>query len=134
MRGRYEAAKSKGPVILTGDFNCPPTGKDSGAYGIVTGEVPPVKVDKEFTETYHPGGHQLPDFRFLDTRAETPRFAVSANFATATGWSPVPTKKWARIDFVLAGGSRRKWCVNFRIGCVLMKGATSVPFDLFFPG
>jgi endonuclease/exonuclease/phosphatase family metal-dependent hydrolase len=111
VRGRYEAATSEGPVLLTGDFNSAPTGSDSGAYRIVTGEVPPVQVDGKFTKTYSPGGRQLPDFKFLDTRAETPRFNVSANFATFTDWSPNVTKNWARIDFVL-GGSNRRWCVH----------------------
>jgi endonuclease/exonuclease/phosphatase family metal-dependent hydrolase len=121
IRGRYEAATYEGPVFLTGDFNSPPTGSDSGAYGITTGKVPPVQVDRRFIETYNPGEHQLPDFKFLDTRAETLRFNVSANFATFTGWSPSVTKDWARIDFVL-GGSNRRWCVHF--GCMLRKGAT----------
>jgi len=108
VRGRYEAATSKGPVILTGDFNSSPTGSDSGAYGIATGKVPPVQVDKKFTEKYTPEGNQLSDFKFLDTRTVTPRFNVSANFATFTGWSPTVTKGWGRIDFVL-GGSNRRW-------------------------
>ena len=60
---------------------------------------------------YNPGEHQL-DFKFLDTLVETPRFGVSSNFATFTGWSPTVTEKWERIDFVL-GGSNRRWCVHF---------------------
>jgi len=108
VRGRYEAARFKGPVLLTGDFNSSPTGSDSGAYGIITGKIPPVKVDSRFAETYTPEGNKLPGFKFLDTRAETPRFNVSANFATFTGWSPDVTKEWERIDFVL-GGSNREW-------------------------
>jgi len=114
VRGRYEAATSKGPVFLTGDFNSPPTGGDSGAYGITTGNIPPVRVDKKFKEKYHTEKDQFPDFKFLDTRAETPRFGVSENFATFTGWSPKVTKGWLRIDFVL-GGSCRRWCVHFPI-------------------
>ena len=120
IRGRYEAAMSNGPVLLTGDFNSPPTGGDSGAYEIVTGKIPPVPVDSKFTKTYTPDGNQLPGFKFLDTRLETPRFNVSANFATFTGWSPTATKMWSRIDFVL-GGSNRRWCVRFP-GFVLRKG------------
>jgi len=112
IRGRFEAATSGGPVLLTGDFNSPPTGNDSGAYGIITGKIPPIKVDKKFTEKYTPGGSQVPDFKFLDTRVVTPRFNVSANSATFTGWSPTVTKEWQRIDFVL-GGSNRKWYVHF---------------------
>ena len=94
-----------------GDFNSPPTGRDSGAYGIVTKKEPPVQVSREFAEAYNPGERNLPDFKFLDTRAETPRFNVSANFATFTGWSPNVTKEWTRIDFVL-GGNNRRWCVS----------------------
>jgi len=108
IRGRYEAARTEGPVLLMGDFNSPPTGDDSGAYAIVTGQVSPVQVDSKFTERYTPKGDQFPGFKFLDTRAETPRFNVSGNFATFSGWSPSMTKWWARIDFVL-GGSNREW-------------------------
>ena len=93
-----------------GDFNSPPAGNDSGAYRIVTGQLPPVQVDKKFSETYAPEGSHLPDFKFLDTRVETPRFNVSANFATFSGWSPTVTKWWTAIDFVL-GGSNRNWYV-----------------------
>ena len=112
IRGRYEAATSGGPVLLTGDFNSPPTGSDSGAYGILTGKVSPVQGDEKFTKRYTPGENKFPDFKFLDTRVVTPRFNVSANFATFTNWSPTVTKDWARIDFVL-GGSSRSWYVHF---------------------
>lgn len=71
-----------------------------------------MQVNPKFTETYAPKGNQLPDFKFLDTRVETPRFDVSANFATFTGWSPTVKKEWTRIDFVL-GGSNREWYVHF---------------------
>jgi len=115
IRGRYEAATSKGPVLLAGDFNNPPTGGNSGAYRVITGKVPPGWVGKRSRETYDTGKDQLPDFRFLDTRAETPRFGVSENFATFTGWSPTVTEEWARINFVL-GASCRRWCVPFPLG------------------
>ena len=85
--------------------------------------MPPVEVDRKFTEKYSPEGNQLPDFKFLDTRAVTPRFNVAANFATFTGWSPTVTKEWMKIDFVL-GGSNREWCVHLPDQCgVLGKGA-----------
>ena len=112
IRSRYEAATFGGPVLLTGDFNSPPTGSDSGAYEIITGKAPPVQVDRKFTEVYTPERNQLPDFKLLDTRAETPKFNVSANFATFTGWSPTSTAEWTRLDFVL-GGSNRRWYVRF---------------------
>jgi len=108
IRGRFEAATSKGPVILTGDFNSPPTGGSSGGYGVTTGKVHPVQVAKEFTDKYNPGPDELPDFKFLDTRVETPKFGVSGNFATFTDWSPTKTAGWERIDFIF-GGSNRRW-------------------------
>lgn len=111
VRGRYEAATSGGPVFLTGDFNSPPSGRDSAAYNILTGQTAPVAVDGEFAGRYDPGQNQLPDFKLLDTRVETPRLWVSANFATFTGWSPTVTKEWGRIDFVLAGNNGG-WCVE----------------------
>jgi len=77
IRGRYEAATPEGPALLTGDFNNPSAGSDSGAYRVITRKVPPVRGDKRFRETYNTGKDQLPDFGFLDTRAETQRFAVS---------------------------------------------------------
>jgi endonuclease/exonuclease/phosphatase family metal-dependent hydrolase len=67
IRGRFEAAISRGPVILTGDFNSSSTGTDSGTYQIVTGKLPPVKVDKKFAVKYSPRGEVFPDFKFLDT-------------------------------------------------------------------
>ena len=112
-----------------GDFNSPPTGGDSGAYQITTGKAPLVQVDRKFTETYTPGGNQLPDFKFLDTRVETPRFNVSANFATFTGWSSTVAKGWTMIDFVL-GGSNRGWCVDFPDHSCTLKGAARTPFDV----
>ena len=120
IRGRYEAATSKGPVLLTGDFNSAPTGGDSGAYQIITGKVPPVPVDSKFTKTYTPSGNQGAGFKYLDTRLETPRFNVSANFATFTGWSLTATRMWSRIDFVL-GGNNRRWCVRFIQICTWKK-------------
>jgi len=110
IRGRYEAAISGGPVFLMGDFNSSPSGDDSGAYRITTGKASPVQVDSKFVEKYTPEGNQHPDFTFLDTRAETPRLKVSANFATFIGWSPSVTTHWLAIDFVF-GGSNRSWYV-----------------------
>ena len=122
IRGRYEAVMSEGPVLLMGDFNSPPTGSDSGAYMIATGKVPPMQVDRRFVEKYSTEEREFPSFKFLDTLVETPRFGVSANFATFTGWSPKEAKQWTRIDFVL-GGSNRRWYVHFH-DCALRKGAT----------
>ena len=96
--------------MLTGDFNCPPSGPESGAYQIITGALPPVPVDPEFADKYRPKEDVFVDFKFLDIRTETPRLGVSGNFATFTGWSPTVTTKWERIDFVF-GGNNGAWCV-----------------------
>src|ERR1700723_2185389 len=45
VRGRYEAVHTNGPVLVTGDFNSPQTGHDSGAYKICTGEEAAVPVN-----------------------------------------------------------------------------------------
>ena len=71
-----------------------------------------MRVDKAFADKYDPGPDKLPDFKFLDARVETPRLAVSGNFATFTGWDSTATTEWERIDFVF-GGSNRGWCVHF---------------------
>ena len=98
--------------MLTGDFNSSSAGSDSGAYQITTGKLPPVKVDDKFADKYNPKSDIFPDFKFLDTRAETPRFGVSGSFATFTGFSPTVTKEWTRIDFIF-GGNNRGWCRFF---------------------
>ncbi|KAF9781131.1 Endonuclease/exonuclease/phosphatase [Thelephora terrestris] len=116
VRGRFEAATSNGPVILTGDFNSSPTGDDSGAYGVITGKVPPMQVAKEFTDKFNPGPNELPDFKFLDTRVETPKLGVSGNFATFTGWSPTRTAEWGRIDFAFGGNNGRWKSTAYKVG------------------
>lgn len=51
-RARYEAYKTRGPVIITGDFNSQATGSDSGAYQIITGQIPPVAINATFAAKY----------------------------------------------------------------------------------
>ncbi|KAL0946258.1 hypothetical protein HGRIS_012513 [Hohenbuehelia grisea] len=112
IRARFEAVKTGSPVIITGDYNSPPTGTDSGAYKIITGASPPVPVNATFAAKFAVADNELPDFKLLDLRAEAPRQNVSANFATFTGFtSPTDTSNWARIDFVF-GGSNGGWKTN----------------------
>ncbi|EJD54707.1 DNase I-like protein [Auricularia subglabra TFB-10046 SS5] len=109
MRARYEAAKSGEPVLITGDFNSPPIGTDSGAYEIVTGQIPPIAVNETFAAKFAVNDDQLPDFKLLDIRAEAPRDQVGRNYATYTAWGkPTDTSAWTRIDFVF-GGSNGGW-------------------------
>jgi len=121
VRGRYEAFTSSGSVFFMGDFNSSPTGVDSGAYKVITGQAPPLSIDESFRKKYNTGSadgdaKDLSNFKFLDIREETPRFGVSANFATFTGWSPTITALWVRIDFVF-GGSNGGWkSTSYHVG------------------
>lgn len=107
-RARYEALHT-GPVVLTGDFNSPPTGTDAGAYEIVTGSLPPVPINATFAAQYAVPSDKLSNFVLKDLKAENPRFAVSGNYATYTGFvAPGDSTFYTRIDFVF-GGSNGGW-------------------------
>jgi endonuclease/exonuclease/phosphatase family metal-dependent hydrolase len=120
IRARYEAAQHGEPVLITGDFNSPPTGVDSGAYQIITGASKPVAVNTTFAAKYAVGDDQLPGFEMLDLRAAAPRIRVNANFATFTGFNtPADTSDWTRIDFIF-GGSNGGWdATSYKVGSSL---------------
>ncbi|KAL0562677.1 hypothetical protein V5O48_019406, partial [Marasmius crinis-equi] len=104
-RARYEAVVNGGPVFITGDFNSPSTGSDSGAYNIITGAQPPVAINATFAAKFDTGGEGA-NFTMLDLRGQAPRQAVSKNFATFTGFTnPNDTSSWTRIDFILGGSN-----------------------------
>ncbi|OJT03677.1 hypothetical protein TRAPUB_5705 [Trametes pubescens] len=108
-RARFEAFKTGGPVIVTGDFNSPATGTDSGAYQIITGELPPVAINQTFAAKYAVPPGALPNFTMVDLKGQAPRSAVSGNYATYTGFNaPGDASVYTRIDFVF-GGSNGKW-------------------------
>ncbi|KAL0066334.1 hypothetical protein AAF712_006592 [Marasmius tenuissimus] len=110
-RAKYEAVKNGGPVFITGDFNSPSTGSDSGGYSIITGASPPVAINATFAQKFSTG-NEGGDFKMFDLRGEAPRQAVSKNFATFTGFTePADTSSWSRIDFVF-GGSNKGWKVD----------------------
>ncbi|KAJ8087591.1 hypothetical protein PM082_006424 [Marasmius tenuissimus] len=110
-RAKYEAIQNGGPVFITGDFNSPSTGSDSGGYSIITGASPPVAINTTFAQKFSTG-NEGGDFKMLDLRGEAPRQAVSKNFATFTGFTePADTSSWSRIDFVF-GGSNKEWEVD----------------------
>ncbi|TFK41435.1 Endonuclease/exonuclease/phosphatase [Crucibulum laeve] len=111
-RSRFEAVNTNAPVIITGDFNSPSTGTDSGAYEIITGATPPVAINATFAAKFAVKGDQLPDFKLLDLRAEAPRRSVSSTFATFTGFTaPNDASDWTRIDFIF-GGSNGGWMAD----------------------
>lgn len=108
-RARYEAYKTKGPVIVTGDFNSEATGTDSGAYQIITGEIEPVAINATFAAKYAVPSGVLGDFKMLDLKAEVPREYISGEYATYTGFNaPGDASVYTRIDFVY-GDSTKKW-------------------------
>jgi len=119
-RGRYEAAMTNKPVLITGDFNSVQTGNYSGAYAIITGQQPAVPVNTTFAQKYRVPNEKLFDFTFLDMRATTPRLGVSGNFATYTDWNePGNTSAWARLDYVF-GGSNGGWNASkYKVGTAL---------------
>ena len=129
-RARFEAVNTAAHVFIVGDFNrylfissstsfvkynriitnSTSTGSDSGGYKIITGASPPLPIDSEFGKKHSVRQDQVPDFRMLDLRAETPRRNVSANFATFTGFGgPSDTSDWCRIDFIFGGSNKGRW-------------------------
>ncbi|KAI0634548.1 Endonuclease/exonuclease/phosphatase [Trametes polyzona] len=119
-RARYEAFKTKGPVIISGDFNSPATGTDSGAYQIITGQLPPVAINQTFADKYAVPEGALPNFTMVDLKGQAPRSAVSGDFATYTGFNaPGDASVYSRIDFVF-GGSNGRWTSNaYKVGSSL---------------
>ncbi len=110
-RAKYEAFTSNGPVLVTGDFNSPNTGADSGAYNISTGVLPIEPVNATFAQKFAVPTGALPGFVLQDLRAMTPRFMVSGDFATYTGFNaPGDSSVYSHIDFVF-GASTGKWYV-----------------------
>jgi len=71
----------------------------------------PVPIDAAFAAKYAVSPDELPEFRLLDLRSQSPRRSVTANFATFTGFNaPNDMSEWMRIDF-LFGGSNKGWFV-----------------------
>ncbi|KAI0708506.1 Endonuclease/exonuclease/phosphatase [Earliella scabrosa] len=119
LRARHEAHATRGPVLLSGDLNSPPSGSGAGAYQILTGQAPPVAINATFAARYAvPEG--VDEFRMLDLRAETPRVRVSGEHATYTGFGlPFDTSAYSRIDFLFAG-SNGQWSADaYRVGSSL---------------
>lgn len=83
-RAQFEAQVKAHTVLLSGDFNSPQSGDDSGAYRIITGENDPLPVTSDFQSQF-PIPNDSPAFKLLDLKAETPREFVSGHFATYTG-------------------------------------------------
>ncbi|OCH84829.1 hypothetical protein OBBRIDRAFT_740880 [Obba rivulosa] len=119
-RARYEAHTTGGPVLVTGDFNSPSAGFDSGAYQIATGKIPPVPLDSEFARKYSVPDGTLPKFAMRDLRGETPKMRVSGHYATYIGFSrPGDASSYTRIDF-LFGGSNGGWTAEaYKVGDAL---------------
>lgn len=113
QRARFEAFHSQGgPVLVTGDFNSPSTGTDSGAYMIATGALAPEPLNATFAAKYAVPNGTLSNFVLDDLKAQVPRANVGGNYATYTSFAaPGDTSQYTRIDFVF-GGNNGKWCVR----------------------
>lgn len=109
-RARYEAWKTKGPVLVTGDFNSGSTGQDSGAYQIITGQIPPVAINETFAARYAVPNGTLEGFDMEDLKGVASRINVYGDFATYTGFNG-DLSVWTRIDFIL-GASTGDWSVR----------------------
>jgi len=116
-RAHYEAYKSKQPVLVTGDFNSPPEGGDSGAYEIITGVIDPVPISHSFSDEYQIPKDAGSNFVENDLKAHVPPEYVSGHFATFTGFSlPNDTGAYSRIDFIF-GSSRGGWeATSYKVG------------------
>ncbi|KAI0340288.1 hypothetical protein BDW22DRAFT_1334331 [Trametopsis cervina] len=120
QRAKFEAFTHGGPVLVTGDFNSPSTGTDSGAYQISVGQIPPVAINQTFAEKYAVPNGTLDGFVLTDLKGVTPRFSVSGDYATYTGFAgPGDTSSFTRIDFAF-GGSNGKWTADaYHVGTSL---------------
>lgn len=103
-RAKYEAIKTRSPVILTGDFNSEPS---DGAYQVITGATKPVKINQTFVERYSwtaEEGAGFEDFKMQDLLDEVePRYRLGGNFATFTDFLPFgSTSEFSRIDYIMA--------------------------------
>lgn len=97
---------------MTGDFNSPSTGTDSGAYNISTGVLAPEAINATFAAKFAVPAGTLPNFVLDDLKGVVPRFMVSGDYATFTGFNaPGDTSAFTRIDFVF-GGSNGLWYVH----------------------
>lgn len=109
-RAKFEAIKSHRPVILTGDFNSPPS---DDAYQIVTGARDPRPINQTFLERY--SWKKESDVGFdnfaMQDMLETvePRHRIGGNFATFTDFRPVGnTSEFSRLDYIM-GSSNGGW-------------------------
>lgn len=106
-RAQYEAEKTKGAVIVIGDFNrfafctvgmgssqrsndyhfklySAQTGVDSGAYEIITGVTRSAKLPSDFLQKFPISAGSSP-FTMVDLKGTTPRERISGHYATFTG-------------------------------------------------
>ncbi|KAK7059981.1 Endo/exonuclease/phosphatase domain-containing protein, partial [Favolaschia claudopus] len=119
-RAKYEEQVGGCPVFVLGDFNSPPTGRDSAAYEIITGARQPVAVPSDFLNRFPLSDNMAsaaPSLR--DLLADAPRRSAGiAAHATFTGFSaPNITRDWKRIDF--AFGSKAGTCIRYKVDSAL---------------
>lgn len=109
-RAKFEAIKTRGPVILTGDFNSPPS---DDAYRIITGAARPQPVNDTFLQRYSWKDDEdtgFENFTMQDMlNTVEPRYRVGGNFATFTDFRPVGNAtEFERLDYIM-GSSNGGW-------------------------
>lgn len=105
-RAKYEAIKTKRPVLLTGDFNSP---SDDPAYQVIIGELKAVKLNQTFLDRYTWTDEEekgFEDFVLKDLLGESPPHRRSGHYATFTDFATInDTAAYERLDYVFAGAT-----------------------------
>ncbi|KZV72592.1 mannose-6-phosphatase [Peniophora sp. CONT] len=102
----HSDASNGSKVIVTGDFNSPANGTDSGAYQIITGGKTPVAINQTFAGAFPINNATLPDFVCDDVRTQVPRVNVGGQWATFTGFNkPGDASDFTHIDFIFGGSN-----------------------------
>lgn len=118
-RAKYEAITTGDPVILTGDFNSPPS--DQG-YQIITGAEPPKQMNETFRRRFSWSSKQadgFDNFAMQDLLGQVePRYRMGGNYATFTGFQPEVgnASEFSRIDYIMAGSSGGWKVLEHRVG------------------
>lgn len=121
-RAKYEALTTGGPVLLTGDFNSPPS--DQG-YQIITGAESPKPVNDTFRWRFSWSEKKADNFAMNDLLGQVePRYRIGGNYATFTGFQPDVgnSSEFSRIDYIMAGSNGGWKSLDYRVGNSLSDG------------
>lgn len=118
-RAKYEAITTGSPVLLTGDFNSPPS--DQG-YQIITGAESPKPVNGTFRRRFDwssDNDEELDNFAMQDLLGQVePRYRIGGNYATFTDFQldVGNSSEFDRIDYIMAGSNGGWKALQYRVG------------------